>query len=664
MVRRRHKTMLDRLADVHGSSGSDGYSVVEDTIRRRQTEERLKGSLDALVAVHEAGRVLTSALSPEEIGVRLVEIVQRVSSLEAAVVDLRDEHEQSCVLHAHGSEDLWRPASATPEARTARREAMESKGPRSFRLGPRTGGGAPLVGLCLPLVVRDRPAGVLEVYGPESLTEEVTVEALESISRQAASALENARLHRMLAEREHRLQDFAGRLLEARKEERRRIACDLHDGLIQAAVTAHQDLQACAGDYPPGSPSGREKLDRALELVGQIVEEVRDVITTLRPKALDGSGLGAMLRSRVDSLRVEGWEITYAEALGEERLPAEVETTLYWVAREALTNVRKHARTTRANVTLRRSGKGVCLKVHDLGCGFDGAAPRASRGPGEQVGLFGMRERISLLGGEFRVDSQAGAGTCVVAEIPFGRTTPTPEDRVPNPSRKASPARLLVADDHALIREGLRATLAGEPDLEVVAEAADGREAIELSRGLRPDLVLMDVRMPEMDGLAVARAIKAESIGTDVLMLTAHGDPDDLFEAVQAGAVGYVIKDADKRELIGAVRGALCGRSPLNPELAMRLLRNLAGEDGRATGFSSENGKRPEPHPEALTPRELEILRLVAQGQTNRQISRKLVVSPATVKVHVEHILSKLGASDRTQAAVRASEAGLLDPGG
>src|SRR3712207_217874 len=140
-----------------------------------------------------------------------------------------------------------------------------------------------------------------------------------------------------------------------------------------------------------------------------------------------------------------------------------------------------------------------------------------------------MRERIALLGGEFRIHSQVGSGTCVVAEIPLFHATQTPVDRAPNPPCKASPARLLVADDHALIREGLRATLAGEPDLEVVAEAADGREAIELSRRLRPDLVLMDVRMPEMDGLAAARAIKAESIGTEVLMLTAHGDPTDLF---------------------------------------------------------------------------------------------------------------------------------------
>ena len=160
-----------------------------------------------------------------------------------------------------------------------------------------------------------------------------------------------------------------------------------------------------------------------------------------------------------------------------------------------------------------------------------------------------------------------------------------------------------------------------------------------------------------MDGLAATRAIKSEGCATNILILSTYEDPDYLLEAVQAGASGYVIKDAGKRELIGAIREALGGENPLNQRLAMQLLRRLAGEDRRTAGSSSE----PRRQPESLTPREVEVLRYLAQGQTNRQISRRLVVSPATVKVHVEHILSKLGVSDRTQAAVLATESGLLD---
>jgi DNA-binding NarL/FixJ family response regulator len=228
-------------------------------------------------------------------------------------------------------------------------------------------------------------------------------------------------------------------------------------------------------------------------------------------------------------------------------------------------------------------------------------------------------------------------------------------------SAKNAPARLLVADDHTVAREGVRAMLASESSLEVVGEAQNGREALDLCRLLQPDLVLMDVRMPELDGLEATREIKAKHPDTNVLVLTTYEDLDYLFEAVKAGAVGYVIKDATKRELVDAVRRALDGQTSLDQELAMRLLQRLGSveEQGAVPPYGSATSL--EMLPESMTPRELEVLRLLARGLTNRQISRELVVSAATVKVHIEHLLAKLGVSDRTQAAVRASQAGLLD---
>jgi PAS domain S-box-containing protein len=633
--------------------------LARDITERKRTEEKLQSSLGALMAVHETGRILNSTLEQGEIAARLLQAMSRLFDLSAAVISLRDEHGRLRELHADGPESLWRVASNTPEAQAARRRALETKERQPFRPRQQEGNVTSLTGLCLPLVVRDLATGVLEAYGCEALEKKTTVEILESVSRQAANALENARLHRELAEREHRLQDLVDKLLVAREEERRRVACDIHDGLTQVAVAAHQNLQAFANDHPPGSPSSETKLSRALELVKQMVEEVRGVIANLRPVVLDDLGLAAALRLRIDSLRAEGWEIGYDETLGEERLAAEIETTLYGVCQEALTNVRKHARTTRANVTLKHLGDRIYLEVQDRGCGFDGAVSSQNAGPGEQVGLRGIRERIALLGGEHRIHSCPGVGTSVVAEIPLLRTAPVREEQ---PQLKTSPVRLLIADDHPLVREGLQAMLTGELDLEVVGEATDGREAVELCHRLRPDLVLMDVRMPKVDGLAAARAIKAGCSATGILMLTTYENPDYLFEAVRAGAAGYVTKDATKNELVSAVRGALGGENPLNPELAMQLLRRLAYEDELTTGTSRGLERQPEPLPEALTPREVEILRLVAQGRTNRQISHELIISPATVKVHVEHILAKLGVSDRTQAAVRASEAGLLGP--
>ena len=266
-------------------------------------------------------------------------------------------------------------------------------------------------------------------------------------------------------------------------------------------------------------------------------------------------------------------------------------------------------------------------------------------------------------------------------------------------------ARLLIADDHALVREGLRTMLSGEEGIEVIAEANDGRQALDTCRELKPDLVLMDVRMPVMDGLEATRKIKQEMPRTSVMMVTMHENPDYLFEAVKAGAAGYVLKDASGERLLSAVRRTLEGESPLNQELAMQLLVRLSressgsseegtgGESGERSGRASPgvNGTTPEEWPregeeslasspvatgpggsrqsrgteqmESLTPREIEVLRLLSQGQTNPQIAQNLLVSRGTVKIHVQHIISKLGVSDRTQAAVCAIEAGLLGGG-
>jgi DNA-binding NarL/FixJ family response regulator len=228
--------------------------------------------------------------------------------------------------------------------------------------------------------------------------------------------------------------------------------------------------------------------------------------------------------------------------------------------------------------------------------------------------------------------------------------------------RGAKPARLVLADDHDLVREGIRAVLEGEPDLLVVGEAENGRQALEVCLKERPDLVLMDVRMPEMDGLAATRAIKEELPETSVVMVTMHESPDYLLEAIKAGAAGYILKDAAGERLVEAVRRTLEGEAPLSEGLAMQLLQRLASEDGQRPQPLSEAKKRRAPMSEELTPQEVEVLRLLAQGRTNPQIARTVLCSVSSVKIHVQNIISKLGVSDRTQAAVRAIELGLFEP--
>ena len=227
-----------------------------------------------------------------------------------------------------------------------------------------------------------------------------------------------------------------------------------------------------------------------------------------------------------------------------------------------------------------------------------------------------------------------------------------------SPNHARGSTRLAIIDDHELARESLRNMLSDEPDIEIVGEAANGRQALLLCSRLRPDLILMDVRMPEMDGLAATKEVKQRYPETSVMMLTMHENPDYLLEALKAGAAGYVLKDAPQEDIVKAVRQVRNGESPLDPELAARLLRRLASESEMQRGA---RGPRAAAYPvEPLTPRELEVLELMKLGRTNRQIAADLVISLGTAKNHVEHIIAKLGSSDRTQAVVRALELGIL----
>lgn len=211
-------------------------------------------------------------------------------------------------------------------------------------------------------------------------------------------------------------------------------------------------------------------------------------------------------------------------------------------------------------------------------------------------------------------------------------------------------ARILIVDDHELARAGMRAMLEPEPDLTVVGEARDGADAVARCRELCPDLVLMDVRMPTLDGLAATRAVKAEFPNVAVIIVTIYENPDYLLQALKAGAAGYVLKDATQQQLVTAIRQLLRQEFLLDPGVMNELLGRLVAEQRRQQGRL----------PDRLTPRETTVLRLLAQGRTNREIAAELRVAVGTVKVHIEHILAKLSVSDRTQAAVRAVELGLL----
>lgn len=211
------------------------------------------------------------------------------------------------------------------------------------------------------------------------------------------------------------------------------------------------------------------------------------------------------------------------------------------------------------------------------------------------------------------------------------------------------PIRVLIADDHTLFRDGLRSLLVSIPDIKVVGEASNGKEVLKLAVEYQPDVILMDIQMPDINGIEATRQILRASPHIGIVVLTMFQDDDSVFAVMRAGARGYVLKGADQGVLLRAVRAVANGESLFSPEIAARLMQFFA---------SLEPASRPELFPE-LTEREREILSFVADGQTNAEIAERLVISMKTVRNHVSNIFSKLQVADRAQAAIRAREAGL-----
>jgi DNA-binding NarL/FixJ family response regulator len=217
--------------------------------------------------------------------------------------------------------------------------------------------------------------------------------------------------------------------------------------------------------------------------------------------------------------------------------------------------------------------------------------------------------------------------------------------------------RILIADDQGLVRTGFRMILDAEPDLDVVGEAVDGREAVDKAKAAKPDVILMDIRMPELDGIEATRRIVAEG-GEDapkILMLTTFDLNEYVYEALRAGASGFLLKDVPAEQLADGVRVVAAGEALLAPSVTRRLLSEFAQARPRDAA--------PPPAFDELTPRELEVFRLIARGMSNAEVAQELIVSETTVKTHVARVLMKLGLRDRIQAVVLAYESGIIQPG-
>ena len=282
------------------------------------------------------------------------------------------------------------------------------------------------------------------------------------------------------------------------------------------------------------------------------------------------------------------------------------------------------------------------VQVDDDGTGTppNGTARQAARTTGTGTGLLGMRERVAALGGRLDAAARPSGGFRVRAWIPVGTAV----------------IRVVLADDQALVRAGFRALLDAQDDIEVVGEAANGDDAVAVTKESRPDVVLMDIRMPGSDGLDATRRIGDDPAlrAVKVVMLTTFEIDEYVFEAIRAGASGFLVKDTEPVELLRAVRAVADGDALLSPGVTRRLIEAFA---------TQSREPRPSSDLDQLTQREREVMALVAEGLTNDEIAERLFVSPATAKTHVNRAMTKLGARDRAQLVVAAYQSGLVRPG-
>ena len=444
-------------------------------------------------------------------------------------------------------------------------------------------------------------------------------------------AVENARLY------------AASRELGA-SEERNRLAAEIHDTLAQSLLALTFQLRAARGLVFTSPDRAISELLEAEERARGALEEARRSVWNLGPASLEAGTLIEALQGELAASQRSGLPGRLVVSGAARPLPAESQLALFRTAQEALTNARKHARATRAELSLEFGPRGVTLTIGDDGVGFD---PRAATGRGPRpeggFGLVGMTDRLRRVGGNVSVESDAArhSGTRVIATVPYETPTRPVMPGLPLSSRAVKPIRVVVADDHPATRSGIAGLLSQQTDIEVVATAENGEEALALVETLKPDVLMIDLRMPKLSGVEAIARLGKMGVPTKAVAVTTFAQDELVFQAMRAGARGYLLKDASPEDLASAVRVVSAGGTLLTPVVAGKL----------AEGLSSH---------ERLTTREREVLELLARGLPDKEIAGQLGTSVKTANFHAANVISKLGAQNRTEAVRLAYERGLL----
>lgn len=493
--------------------------------------------------------------------------------------------------------------------------------------------------LCIPLQAKGRIHGVLGLlsYSRSQFSSE-DIDLYQSIANFMGMAEANARAYERSRE-------------QATVEERNRLAREIHDTLAQSIVGIMVRLEAAEELGRRDPAAARAEVHSARELARQSLEEARRSVWNLHPRALGDGTLAQAVRREVERAQAEGIEASLdVEGTEPASIDSRCELAVLRIAQEAMTNTLRHAQARTVRVTLTFGADEMRLLISDDGIGFDPSAEERALSPTGGFGMTSMQERARLAGGWAEVRSAPGMGTEVEALIPCSPGREEAPSLTSTSTTANIPAggvsdriRVLIVDDHEVVRQGIRSVLERAEGMAVVGEAADGEAAIEEIRTRAPDVVLMDLQMPKLDGVGALQRLREMGLETRVILLSVYGKDEHIFAGLRAGARGYLLKDIGRDDLVHAIRTVHEGGSLLQPMAASRLIERL------------DSGGR-----HRLTEREMEVLRLVASGARNKEIAAKLVVSIGTVKFHIANIYQKLGVQSRTEAVRAAAERGIL----
>ncbi len=429
-----------------------------------------------------------------------------------------------------------------------------------------------------------------------------------------------------------RIQEISQKLLEVQELEKRHLAAELHDDLGQSLTSLKLLMELASKE---SSAANRQKeMAGARELVTELMAKVRNLSLDLRPAMLDDFGLFPALRWLFD--RFQSSTGIYIQCDFEveckDRFDPRVETAAFRIIQEALTNVVRHASVQEAKVSI-SMGSILSIEVSDDGKGFN-IAPIHSDGF-TSAGLSGMQERARLVGGSVEI----------ISKPEFGHSSDRPDS--PGWKRPMKKIKIILADDHAVVRQGVRALLDQEKDMEVVGEAADGLHLLDLTEKLRPDVVVVDLKMPCLNGIEAAREIQKRFSNVHVVILTMHADRSYIDTALEAGVCGYVLKEEDIGEMYVAIRYAARGSRYLSAAVSQRV---PAVEKSNAVSNPIL----------LLTGRERQVFQLIAEGKTNNEAAQILGISIRTVEVHRAHMMKKFNLKTHIDFVRFALQYGIL----